>query len=113
VVTLAAESESEGDARYIRRCVQLLVAGAGDVGGWKSLHVTQNEIEARAGDGRVVLPWSVDYLTWNAGAVPVDSPEIQSAKVREIWLSGAATARARQELQGRGFKVVEARPRQR
>lgn len=113
VVTLAAESESEGDARYIRRCVQLLVAGAGEVGGWKSLHVTQNEIEARAGDGRVVLPWSVDYLTWNAGAVPVDSPEVRSAKAREIWLSGVATARARQELQARGFKVVEARPRQR
>jgi hypothetical protein len=111
VVLLAAESESEGDARYIRRCVQLLAAGASEVGGWKSLDVTSNEIEAVSAEGRLVLPWSVDYLTWNANAVPVDSPAVKAAPAREIWLSGVATARARHELDARGFKVVEARPR--
>jgi hypothetical protein len=109
VVALAAESESEGDARYIRRSVQLLAAGAGDVGGWKALHVSQNEIEAIAADGRLVLPWSVDYMTWNADTVPVETPPVVAAKVREIWISGVATPRARQELEARGFKVAEKR----
>jgi hypothetical protein len=111
VVALAAESESEGDARYIRRCVQLLAAGAKDVGGWKALTVSTNEVEAMAADGRVVLPWSVDHMTWNVDTVPVETPAVKAARVREIWVSGVATPRAKQELEARGFKVVEGRTR--
>jgi hypothetical protein len=109
VVALAAESESEGDARYIRRCVQLLAASAGSVGGWKAFTVSQNEIEAVAADGQLVLPWSVDYMTWNADTVPIDTPPVLAVKAREVWISGVATPRARQELEARGFKVVEKR----
>ena len=112
VVALAAESESEGDARYIRRCVQLLAAGGKEVGGWKAFHVSQNEIEAVAADGRLVLPWSVDYMTWNADTVPIDTPPVRAAQAREVWISGVATPRARQELEARGFKVVEKRATQ-
>ena len=71
LVALAAESETESDARYIRRSVQLLVAGAGEVGGWRAFTTSRNEIEAVANDLRVVLPWAADYVTWNAETVPV------------------------------------------
>ena len=110
VVALAAESRTEGDARYIRRCVQLLAVGAQDVGGWRTLTTSDNEIEAVASDGRLVLPWSVDYMTWNAGTVPQDSPPVKATAKREVWISGVATARAKQELGARGFTVVEKRP---
>jgi len=110
VVALAAESETEGDARYIRRCVQLLAAGAKEVGGWKALTTGENEIEAVAGDGRLVLPWSVDYMTWNAGTDPEDSPPVKTATRREVWITGVATARAKEELRARGFAVLEKRP---
>ena len=110
VVALAAESRTEGDARYIRRCVQLLAVGAQDVGGWRALTTSDNEIEAVASDGRLVLPWSVDYMTWNAGTVPQDSPPVKATAKREVWISGVATARAKEELGARGFTVVEKRP---
>ena len=110
VVTLAAQSRTEGDARYIRRCVQLLAKGAAEVGGWKALTTSKNEIEAVASDGRLVLPWSVDYMTWNAETVPVDTPPVAAAKTREVWITGVATARAKQELLAKGFAVVEKRP---
>jgi hypothetical protein len=110
VVTLAAQSRTEGDARYIRRCVQLLAKGAAEVGGWKALTTSKNEIEAVAADGRLVLPWSVDYMTWNTETVPVDTPPVKAAKAREVWISGVATDRAKQELKARGFAVLEKRP---
>lgn len=110
VVALAAEAQSEGDARYIRRGVQLLAAGAKDVGGWTSVHSTENEIEAVAGDGRVVMPWSVDYMTWNEDAIPADSPRFEGARAREIWISGVATDLAKSELAALGFPVRENMP---
>jgi hypothetical protein len=113
VVALAAEAESEGDARYFRRCVQLLAAGTKEVGGWTSFHTTENEIEAVAGDGRVVLPWSVDYMTWNEDAVPADSPRFEGATKKQIWISGVATELAGSELAHLGFEVVERRPLER
>lgn len=109
VVSLAAESRTEGDARYIRRCVQLLAAGAKEAGGWKSFTTSKNEIEAVAGDGRLVFPWSVDYMTWNAETVPVDTPPVKAAKTKEVWISGVGTDRAKQELSARGFAVLEKR----
>ena len=110
VVSLAAESRSEGDARYIRRCVQLLAAGAKEVGGWKTLGTSHNEIEAVAADGRLVLPWAVGYMTWNAEAVPVETAPVKAAKAREVWVSGVATELAKQELKAKGFEVREKRP---
>ena len=110
VVSLAAESKTEGDARYIRRCVQQLANGVKDVGGWKALTTSQNEIEAVASDGRLVFPWSVDYMTWNADTVPADTPPVKAAKTREVWIAGEATARAKQELQASGFAMIEKRP---
>jgi len=101
---------TEGDARYIVRCVQLLAAGAKQVGGWKALTTGRNEIEAVAVDGRLVLPWSADYMTWNEETVPEDSPPVTSAKAREIWITGVATPRATQELKVKGFAVVERQP---
>ena len=109
VVALAAESKTEGDARYIRRCVQLLAAGANEVGGWKALTTSGNGIEAVATDGRLVLPWAVDYMTWNAGTAPEESAPVKAATKREVWVTGVATARAKDELRARGFAVVEKR----
>jgi hypothetical protein len=109
VVALAAQSRTEGDARYIRRCVQLLAAGAKEVGGWKGLTTSENEIEAVGGDGRLVLPWSVDYMTWNEETPPAETPAVKGASNREIWTTGMVTSRAKAELQARGFSVVEKR----
>ena len=110
LVSLAAESKTEGDARYIRRCVQMLVAGAKDVGGWRAFTTSRNEIEAATTDLRVVLPWAVGYMTWNAETVPEMTAPVQAATAREVWISGVATDRAKHELKAKGFAVVEKRP---
>ena len=106
VVALAAQSRTEGDARYIRRCVQLLAAGAKEVGSWTALGTSENEIEAVAADGRLVLPWSVDYMTWNEETLPAETPAVKAASKREIWTTGVATERkagaADERVHGRG-----------
>ena len=107
---MAAEAESEGDERYFRRCIQLLAAGVKETGGFTSLRTSENEIEAETADGRVILPWSVDYMTWNKEAVPVDSPALTATKAREVWISGVATEQAKANLEKRGFGVRESRP---
>jgi hypothetical protein len=110
LVSLAAEAETEGDARYIRRCVQMLAAGARDVGGWRAFTTSRNEIEAVTHDLRVVLPWAVGYMTWNAETVPEMTVPVQAATAREVWISGVATDRAKKELKAKGFEVRERRP---
>ena len=110
LVSLAAESKTEGDARYIRRCVQMLAAGAKDVGGWRAFTTSRNEIEAVTPDLRLVLPWAVGYMTWNAETVPVMTAPVQAATAREVWISGVATDKAKQELKAKGFAVLEKRP---
>ena len=109
-MSLAAESKTEGDARYIRRCVQMLVAGAKEVGGWRGFTTSRNEIEAVTPDLRVVLPWAVGYMTWNAETVPEMTAPVQAATAREVWISGVATDTARKELKSKGFEVREKRP---
>ena len=49
-------------------------------------------------------------MTWNAETVPVASAPVKATKTREVWITGVATARAKQELQAKGFTVVEKRP---
>ena len=109
-MSLAAESKTEGDARYIRRCVQMLAAGAKEVGGWRAFTTSRNEIEALTPELKLVLPWAVGYMTWNAETVPVMTAPVQAAKAREVWISGVATDRAKQELKAKGFAVLEKRP---
>ena len=110
IVALAAGAKTAGDAWYARRCAQLLAAGAKEVGGWASVHATENEVEAVAADGRVVMPWAVDYMTWNEEAIPADSPRFEGAKGKEIWISGIATDLAKTELAALGFEVRENMP---
>jgi hypothetical protein len=88
----------------------MLVAGAKDVGGWRAFTTTRNEIEAVTPDLRLVLPWAVGYMTWNAETVPEMTAPVQAAKAREVWISGVATDRAKQELKAKGFEVREKRP---
>ena len=63
-----------------------------------------------AAEGRLVMPWAVDYMTWNEEAVPADSPRFEAAKTREIWISGIATDLAKAELGALGFEVREKMP---
>jgi hypothetical protein len=105
LVSLAAEAETEGDARYIRRCVQMLVAGAKDVGGRRAFTTSRNEIEAVAHDLRVVLPWAVGYMTWNAETVPVMTAPVQAATAREVRVSGVGTDQSALEREAEGLRA--------
>ena len=49
-------------------------------------------------------------MTWNAETVPVMTAPVQAATAREVWISGVATDKAKQELKARGFAVLEKRP---
>ena len=87
----------------------MLVTGASGVGGWRAFTTSRNEIEAVTPDLRVVLPWAVGYMTWNAETVPEITAPVQAATAREVWISGVATDQAKQELKARGFSVLEKR----
>jgi hypothetical protein len=40
----------------------------------------------------------------------VDTPPVAAAKTREVWITGVATARAKQEPLAKGVAVVDKRP---
>ena len=90
--------------------LQLLAKGAKEAGGFKAFTVSANEIEAVTAGGRLVLPWSVDYMTWNDGTAPDETPPVRGAGAKEMWISGVATERATRELKAQRFAVLEKRP---
>ena len=49
-------------------------------------------------------------MTWNAETVPLMTAPVPAATAREVWASGVATDKAKQELKARAFAALEKRP---
>jgi hypothetical protein len=113
LVEATLNARSETDALVYQRIAELL----------RGIHERVAPIERLATDGRFVraylaggvriTPLEVDELFWtrpvarlaDAGAGP--DPEGVVLSRRELWLTGAASPRARAELEARGFVLVE------
>ena len=113
LVEATLNARSETDALVYQRIAELL----------RGIHERVAPIERLATEGRLVraylaggvriTPLDVDELFWtrpaatlaDAGAGP--DPEGIVLSRREVWLTGAASPRARAELEARGFVVVE------
>lgn len=98
---LIAQTESDAEARYLVRVLELLETHR-PIGATLALEVAGRMLVARI-DGILVVPMPVDVLSWTAPVAELfDDPALRAAK-REMWLDGEATMRAQRELTRRGF----------
>ncbi len=107
-VELAArKARSEDDARFFRRCAEVLAQYQKQAGPLASLEARKSLFVAQSRSGALVVPAAVDYLTWTEAVDTFSAEPVPGAKTREVWLSGQASPKARAELQGRGWVVKE------
>ncbi len=113
VVARATLVQDEPEAFYRVRQVEMIAAYHDKVEKLERLIQVERGIGLQRKDGTIVIVVPGDYLAWTedtAASARVassgDSP-LASAKSKELWLAGKASARARTELESRGWKVVE------
>jgi hypothetical protein len=107
-VDLAAHrARSEEDARFFRRCAEVLALYQKQAGPIASLEARKSLFVAQSRSGAFVVPAAVDYLTWTDAVDSFSQQPVSGAKSREVWLSGQASEKAAAELKGRGWVVKE------
>lgn len=101
LLALAAQTETDAEARYLLRALDLLETHR-PTGATLDLGIVGGMLVARV-DDTLVVPMPVDVLSWTAPLADLfDDPALRAAK-REMWLDGEATMRAQRELTRRGF----------
>lgn len=77
------------------------------------LTVVQPLVVAQTKSGTAVIPFALDYGVWTANADRLSKQLKTSYRAPgfntrfELWVTGAVSPRAKQELEGRGFTVME------
>lgn len=102
LLALIAATETDAEARYLLRALDLLDLHR-DAGAEIELIEVGGMLVARIDERLLVVPMPVDVLSWTAPiAALFADPTLRAAK-REMWLDGEATVRAQRELTARGF----------
>lgn len=104
LIELATTTRNEIEARYLVDALELIESQGVEAGG--HLLVVGGGIAWLAGDGKLLLPLPVDYLTWNAElAAFLDQPALRAAN-RVALIGGEASPLAQRKLTERGFGLV-------
>jgi hypothetical protein len=109
LVEAAVNARSETDALVYQRIAEMLRAVHEHVAPVARLDSDGRFVRATLADGRRVTPLEVDRLIWTRALerLVAGAPAREADVLRELWLSGTASPRARTELAARGFVVVE------
>jgi hypothetical protein len=109
--SLVAADETE--ANFVVTTAQILRGYHETQGPIRGITVVGPLAVAQTKAGTAVIPFALDYGVWTANADRL-SPELKSGyhapgfNMRfEFWVTGTLSAKARQELERRGFTVVE------
>jgi hypothetical protein len=107
---LAAKSESETEARfYIGQLVMAQhYAKAGD--GLASIEAPGQVGVFRTRAGHVFVPAPLDHLSWTDGVQAFAKRDHAGAKQKVVWLTGRASAAAKEGLGAAGWTVRESAP---
>ncbi len=112
-VKYAIPTTEEEVALFRTRAAQIYAGYHRDVGPIARFISRGKMVAAVTGDGKLLLAAPVDYLAWTQpldGFValfegPLDQGEGPSA--RELWITGAASGRTREEMRKRGWTIKE------
>jgi hypothetical protein len=104
---------SEDEATFFVNMAQILRGYHETVGPITGITMVGALTVAQTKSGAAVIPFALDYGVWTANGDKLSQNMKATYKVPgfngnfEIWITGTASARAKQEYQARGFKVVE------
>ena len=105
LIALAASVQSEDQARYVARGLEMLArhhetVPLASVSG-------RGTIVARERGGTIVVPAPVDYVSWTERVARFARRDDLKAPKREIWLSGHVSPATRRHLETMGWKITD------
>ena len=113
-VEAATPASSEVDAIFYARTAELLRAYHEQVTPLSRLASFQGTVVGVTADRRVVAPLALDYAVWTRPAHAFANSLKRSSlsdgseiALREIWVTGSFSARARTKIESRGIEVTE------
>jgi len=113
-VEAATRASSEVDAIFYARTAELLRAYHEQVTPLSRLANFQGTVVGVTADRRVVAPLALDYAVWTRPAHAFANSLKRSSlsdgsqiALREIWVTGSFSARARAKIESRGIEVTE------
>jgi len=112
-LTAALVAASETEANFFVNMAQTLRGYHETVGPITGITMVGALTVAQTKSGAAVIPFALDYGVWTANADRLSQSMKTTYKAPgfngsyEIWITGNASPTAKQELQARGFTVVE------
>lgn len=107
LVRLAGEMENRNQARFLVAAIGLLTDYHQRVAPLSSVESRGRLAVGLTSAGLLILSVPVDCLAWTDRLVEFGNRSDLRASRREILITGSATSRTRQELQARGWIVLE------
>jgi hypothetical protein len=108
LVALAATAEGEGQARFFVNAAEILSRARRVVGRFDELELLDELVYARGRSGVLVVPVPADHVCWSRLVHErADRLAERAPARRELWVLGRLTARARGEMEGRGWTIRE------
>ena len=107
-VALAATAESEGQARFFVNAAEILSRARRIAGELEEIELLDELVHAHTRGGVLIVPVPADHVCWSR-LVEERSARLaeRASGRRELWVLGRLTARARRELEPRGWTVRE------
>jgi hypothetical protein len=112
-VKLALSADDEVSANFFTQMAETLHGYHETVSPIRQITVKAPAVLAQAANGSVLVPYPLDYGVWTQKADESSSRLLASHKgakgpgTFELWVTGTLSPLARQQLTGRGVKVVE------
>jgi len=106
VVDFAAAAKTQDETRFVAASVNILARYHERVQRI-AVVAAPGPIIGRTTGGAVVIPAALDYVAWTERVGRFTQRDDLKAPERTAWLSGQTSPRARKELGGRGWTVLE------
>jgi len=106
-------ADDEVEANFFVNTAQILRGYHETRGPITGLTIVQPLVVAQTKSGTAIIPFALDYGVWTANADRLSQQLKTSYRAPgfntrfELWVTGTASPRAKQELEARGFTVIE------
>ncbi len=99
-------SESEQQSIFLMRQAEATLGYHQNVAAVDRLNRANRQVLAYTQDGRAISILPADHLVWGVGASVIADQDVEGSAVRELWLTGSISDRARREFTDRGWLVM-------
>jgi hypothetical protein len=106
-------AQGEVDANFFQQMTETLLGYYNKVSPLREISIVDGMVVALAENGRVLIPFPLDYGVWTPAAQEIVDGVIRNRRTAgtkhdfDLWVTGTTSALAKRQLANRGVKVTE------